>query len=145
MSKKSLPVSTLPTPRTESKKEVRHEDLRPGESLCNHCTALCCRYFALEIDKPTCRKDFDYIRWYLLHEQTAIFTEQGAWYLLVNTPCKHLRADHRCGIYETRPKICRDYSTVGCERDDYVYENFWETPEQIEEYADRVFGLRKKK
>jgi uncharacterized protein len=145
MSKNTLPVSPTPPCRSKSKTKVRHEDLPPGESLCDYCTALCCRYFALEIDKPTCRKDFDYIRWYLLHEQAAVFTEEGAWYLLVNTPCKHLRDDNRCGIYESRPKICRDYSTLGCERDDYVYENYWDTPEQIEEYANRVLKRRKKK
>jgi Fe-S-cluster containining protein len=23
--------------------------------------------------------------------------------------CPHLQADNRCGVYENRPKICRDY------------------------------------
>jgi uncharacterized protein len=123
--------------------KVRREDLRPGEVLCNHCTAKCCRYFALPIDKPKTWEDFDYIRWYLLHERASIFTDEGCWYLLVHNVCKHLRDDQLCGIYETRPQICRDYTTVDCEYDDeWVYDHYWETPEQIEEYAEAVLGPR---
>ncbi len=42
-------------------------------------------------------------------------TEDGTWYILVHTKCKHLRDDNLCGIYETRPQICRDYTTDNCE------------------------------
>lgn len=28
----------------------------------------------------------------------------------VGVPCPHLTAEHRCGIYEDRPQVCRDYS-----------------------------------
>jgi uncharacterized protein len=133
------PASKLPL----AKRKPRRKDLRPGESLCGHCGAKCCRYFALPIDTPTEWKDFDYIRWYLLHELAAVFTEEGVWYLLVHTPCKHLRADQLCDIYETRPQICRDYTTKECEYDDdWVYDHYWETSEQVEEYAEAVLGPR---
>ena len=115
------------------------EDLKPGESLCDHCTAKCCRYFALPIETPTTAKDFDYLRWYLLHGQASVFTEDETWYLLVHTPCKHLQADNRCGIYEERPNICREYTTENCEyEDDWVYDRYFETPEQVEEYKEVV-------
>jgi Fe-S-cluster containining protein len=121
--------------------KLRREDLKPEESLCDHCSAKCCRYFALPIEEPTTRQDFDYIRWYLLHEGATVFTEEGSWYLLVYAKCKHLQEDHRCGIYFTRPQICRDYSTVNCEyEDDWVYDRYFETPEQVEEYAEAVLG-----
>jgi len=81
--------------------------LAPGENLCEHCTAKCCRYFALPIDTPKTKRDFDFMRWYLLHGRASIFVEEPTWYLLVHTTCKHLQADHRCGIYHTRPQICR--------------------------------------
>lgn len=124
----------------------RREHLKPGEVLCNHCTAKCCRYFALPIDKPKKWPDFDYIRWYLLHERAAVFVEEGEWYLLVNNVCRHLRDDQLCDIYETRPQICRDYATTDCEYDDdWAYEHYWETPEQIEEYAETMLGSRKGK
>jgi len=91
--------------------------------------AKCCKYFALPIDTPTRRKDFDYIRWYLLHGGASVFVESNTWYLLVHASCKHLQADNRCGIYETRPAICREYSTDNCEYDDsYTYDRYFETP-----------------
>jgi Fe-S-cluster containining protein len=112
--------------------------------LCEHCTAKCCRYFALPIEEPTGWKDFEFIRWYLLHDRATVFIEDDVWYLLVHTRCKHLRDDNLCGIYETRPQICRDYSTKRCEyEDDWVYDHYFETPEQIEEYAEAVLGPRK--
>jgi Fe-S-cluster containining protein len=117
----------------------RREDLRPGEVLCEHCTAKCCRYFALPIETPTDKQDFDYIRWYLLHQQASIFVDDDTWYLLVHTPCRHLQANQMCGIYETRPQICRDYTTDACEyEDDWTYERYFETPEQMEEYVEAV-------
>jgi Fe-S-cluster containining protein len=117
--------------------------LAAGESLCDHCVAKCCRYFALAIDTPETRADFDILRWYLLHGRAALFTEEGTWYLLVYTDCQHLQADQRCGIYHTRPQICRDYSTKDCEYDDTaVYERYFETPEQLEEYVEAVLPRR---
>ena len=112
-------------------KKFTRDQLKPGEVLCDHCTAKCCRYFALPIETPTTRKDFDFIRWYLLHEGATVFTEDDSWYLCVHTVCKHLEHDNRCGIYETRPQICRDYTTDACEFDEFTYEHYFETPEQI--------------
>lgn len=130
----------LPTIRLKP----RRDQLQPGESLCDHCTAKCCKYFALPIDTPTERQDFDYIRWYLLHQGASVFVDEGTWYLLVHSPCRHLQADNRCGIYETRPQICRDYTTDKCEyEDDWVYEQYFETPEQVEEYMEVVLPKRR--
>ena len=119
----------------------RREDVPAGANLCEYCTAKCCKYFALPIDEPTTRKEFDYLRWYLLHDAATLFTEDDDWYLLVHTECKHLQDDGRCGIYETRPQICRDYSTDNCEFDEtWVYERYFETCEQIEEYAEAMLA-----
>ena len=79
----------------------------------------------------------------MLHERASIFTEEGDWYLLVHTTCKHLHNDNLCGIYETRPQICRDYSSDDCEyEDDWTYEQYFETPEQVAEYAEAVLPRR---
>jgi Fe-S-cluster containining protein len=62
---------------------------------------------------------------------------------MVHTTCKHLRDDHLCGIYETRPMICQEYSTDNCEyEDDWTYERYFETPEQVYEYAEAVLPPR---
>jgi Fe-S-cluster containining protein len=115
----------------------------PAEAnLCDYCTAKCCRYFALPVEAPKTRQDFDYLRWYLLHDHATLFLEDGDWYLLVHTTCKHLRDDHLCGIYETRPQICREYATKDCEyEDEWTYDHYFETPEQIHEYAEAVLPV----
>ena len=137
----SNPIASIMT-SSQSRPRRQFRDRFPdAENLCEHCTAKCCRYFALPIDEPTCRKDYDYMRWYLLHDRASVFVEGEQWYLLVHTTCKHLRDDHRCGIYHTRPQICREYTTDECEfDDDYCYEMYFETPEQIDEYADALYG-----
>ncbi len=49
-----------------------------------------------------------------------------------------------CGIYETRPQICRDYQTDNCEYDDdATYDQYFETPEQVVEYMDAVLPKKK--
>jgi Fe-S-cluster containining protein len=117
----------------------RRDQVGPHENLCDYCAAKCCRYFALPIDAPETPQDFDFIRWYLLHDRAAVFTEDGTWFLLVHTTCRHLQPDHRCGIYATRPQICREYKTDDCEYpDDWRYERYFETPEQVAEYAEAV-------
>lgn len=120
-------------------KRMRREDLKQNESLCDYCTAKCCHYFALPFDTPEDRQDFDYLRWFLLHERASAFTDDDTWYLLVHTTCQFLRPDNRCGIYEIRPQICRDYSTDNCEYDeDAVYDRYFERPEQVAEYVEAV-------
>jgi Fe-S-cluster containining protein len=118
---------------------MRRQDLPPGEVLCSYCTAKCCRYFALAIDTPTTWRDFDNIRWFMFHGRVSLFVDKKVWYLVVHEACKHLQPDNRCGTYATRPRICRDYTTDGCEYDnEFVYDQLFETPEQLWEYAEAV-------
>jgi hypothetical protein len=127
------------------KRKPRRGDLGPGEVLCSYCTAKCCRYFALPIDTPKTWKDYDDVRWYLAHDQTAVFVEEGKWYLLVHTTCQYLQGDHRCGNYHERMQICRDYTTANCEYDDdAVYDKYFETPEQLAEYAEAMLPPRRR-
>lgn len=123
--------------------KMQRENLRPGQSLCEFCVAKCCRYFALALDTPAKRKDFDTLRWFLLHGKTSIFVEKKTWYLQVHTECRELLSDHRCGIYETRPQICREHSTVNCEyNDDWIYDLYFESPEQLDEYVEARFPAK---
>jgi len=108
-----------------------------GSILCEHCNGQCCRYIALPLDKPTTKRDFDDMRWYLFHEKTLIFVEDGDWYIQFTADCRHLQADHRCAIYADRPRICRNYSTKACEyhAGEYQYEYLFTEPEQLEVFA----------
>ena len=126
--------------------KIRRKDLKPGEVLCEYCTAKCCRYFALHIDTPETWEEFDFIRWYMIHGRISVFVEDETWYLVVHADCRHLGEDQRCGIYETRPQICRDYSTRDCEYDEGdCYEKLFETPDQLWEYAEAVLPAKPRK
>jgi Fe-S-cluster containining protein len=143
-----LPIISAPAAghKMGKKRKPHREDLPPGANLCDYCTAKCCHYFALPLDTPEDWNDFDTLRWFLIHDGATVFTEEDVWYLMVFSTCKHLRKDNLCGIYETRPKICRDYSTKNCEyEEDWVYDRYIEVPEQVEEYAEALLGPRKGK
>jgi uncharacterized protein len=123
----------------------RREQVAPDKVLCEYCTAKCCRYFALPMETPESFEDFEYIRWFLLHDRAAVFKEDDDWYLLVFTECRHLQADNRCGIYDTRPKVCRDYSTKDCEyEDDWTYDFYLETPDQVAEYMEAALPKKRR-
>lgn len=105
--------------------------------LCEHCTAACCRYVALPIETPDTRAEFDDIRWYLIHANISVFVEDGEWFISFATPCRHLQADHRCGIYQTRPAICRKYTADNCDyhSGDYGWELHFTSPEHLDQYV----------
>lgn len=100
-----------------------------NKDLCSGCSD-CCEYVALEIDRPTCNKDYDNIYWYLLHENIVVFAdEDNDWYIEFKTKCKNLKKNQLCGDYQNRPNICREYSPKECTRwgddpeDKYRFEN----------------------
>jgi len=105
--------------------------------LCDSCAALCCRYFALPIDNPTTARQYDDIRWYLCHENVCVFIEKKQWYIGISNRCKHLLPDQRCGIYEIRPEVCREYSTDNCDYHggEYDFEKLFTSAEQLRDYA----------
>ena len=130
---------------TIKRNTISRDDVPKDANLCDYCAAKCCHYFALPIERPKKKRDYDFMRWYLLHDRASVFVEDGTWYLLVHTPCKHLQDDYRCGIYETRPQICRDYSSKDCEYEDlWTYDKYLETPEQVAEYSEAVIPPKKK-
>ncbi len=111
-------------------------------SLCEQCVALCCRYFALELDPPENARDYDNIRWYLMHENVVVFIEDGHWFLGILNKCKNLLPDNRCGIYETRPRICREFTTDNCDYHaaEYGYDKLFISADQLREYAEQQLG-----
>ena len=115
--------------------------------LCSACSGLCCRYFAFEIPRPRTRRDFEDIRWYLLHEDSAVFVEDGEWYLQINRKCRALMPDNRCSIYENRPTICRAYRTKDCDwhAAEYDYQHMFCEPEQIAAYAREYLAKQRKR
>ena len=112
------------------------------KNQCDKCKGLCCRYFALPIDTPEDKDDFDDIRWYLCHRDVTVFVEDGDWYLNIKNKCKHLTEnDHRCRIYEKRPHICRKYKHADCDytEGEYDYDLHFTDDKQMEEYIKIKF------
>ena len=116
----------------------------PNEGApCHLCTARCCKYFALPIETPTTLEDYDQIRWYLMHEGVAVWMDSGDWYIEIRTVCKHLQPDNTCGIYETRPEICREYGSPEagpCEffTEDLKYDLYFDKDEDLETWLSNA-------
>jgi len=127
------------------KKPKKREARTELNDQCLRCGAKCCQYFALPIDDPADRKDFDDIRWYLLHEGVSIFVEDGDWYIQIDNRCKALTAEGLCSVYENRPRICRKYKDGECEFavPDGEHEVLLRTPEECTAYADKVLAEKK--
>ncbi len=86
------------------------------ENKCTFCRgATCCTYLTQPIDTPRSMADFDLLLWQISHHHTQMYKDSDGWSLLVNNPCRHLQPGGRCGIYETRPQICREHSNDDCE------------------------------
>ena len=111
--------------------------------LCDKCTGLCCRYFALPIETPEDKEDYDDIRWYLCHKDITVFVEDGDWYINIKNKCKYLsEEDYSCKIYNKRPRICREYVTKDCDltEGEYDYEMHFTDAKQMEEYIKIKFS-----
>jgi Fe-S-cluster containining protein len=85
-----------------------------GTFDCAQC-GLCCTYLAIEIDGPTTVKRATELLWYLYHEHVSLYVNDDAWMVQFETTCRYLTADRRCGVYATRPHICREFSEQDCE------------------------------
>lgn len=115
-----------------------------GSILCEHCAAACCRYIAIPLDNPANARDYDDVRWYLMHEGITVFVEEGDWYIQYQARCKSLGADNLCRIYDTRPKICQEYGPGSCDYagGSYGYDHLFTHPKQIEEYYHEKTGKK---
>lgn len=116
-----------------------------GSIQCEHCTGHCCKYLALPLETPETARDYDDMRWYLMHEGVTLFVEDGEWFIQVATTCTHLRPDNLCGIYETRPKICREYKAGECDYSDgtYGYDELFTHVDQLEAFGKEALRKRR--
>ncbi|PIR26772.1 MAG: hypothetical protein COX62_01485 [Deltaproteobacteria bacterium CG_4_10_14_0_2_um_filter_43_8] len=126
--------------------------LPPGvdpKHMCIGC-AKCCRYVCVEIDAPDCREDFEDLRWMVAHEGLSIHVNKKTWELMIQTTCTHLQSNGLCGVYETRPQVCRDHIPGECDTEvevetDYGADYLFTSMKEIEIYRDKHFPLNIKK
>lgn len=79
---------------------------------CGKCEARCCRYVAIEIERPKTKRDYDFIRWYLLHDNVNVFADHDkVWYVEFRSGCSALGEDGGCTQYSSRPDICRTHAS----------------------------------
>lgn len=113
------------------------------ENKCSFCPGTkCCNYITQEIDTPRSIDDFDHLLWQLAHENIQAYKDEDGWFLVVMTRCTHLLGDGNCGIYETRPQVCRDYSNDYCEFDapaEEGFEFYFQTYKELDAYCRKRF------
>jgi Fe-S-cluster containining protein len=89
---------------------------KTSDHPCFAC-AKCCTYVAVEIDAPTTSAEYDQIVWYLYHEDVEVFVDwDDAWHVLFRTRCTKLTSTGMCGVYASRPAICKDFDWRECEQ-----------------------------
>ena len=79
-----------------------------------------------------------------MHQGVIVFVEDGDWYIQFQTRCKNLALDNRCGIYGTRPAICREYEPGECDYAGgaYGYDDLFTHPSQIDAYYESNKGKK---
>jgi Fe-S-cluster containining protein len=107
---------------------------------CAQCLpAKCCRYFSMQVDTPRSRRDYDDLLWMLAHQQVSVYIDDKAWYLMIHTQCRFLDTDtNLCGIYETRPQMCREHSVDDCEwHGGYDFEEHFRSYEELQTWMGK--------
>lgn len=113
------------------------------EEKCAFCPGTrCCQYITQQVDTPRSKADFDHLLWQVAHENVEIYQDEDGWYLLIFGGCSKLLPDGSCGIYESRPQVCRDYSNVWCEFDAPAEQGFrrhYRNYEELDAYCRARF------
>lgn len=107
-------VAPAPVVRSKLQLPIVNNAKPSGTFDCAQC-GLCCTYLAIEIDGPTTVKRATELLWYLYHEHVSLYLNDDSWMVQFETTCRYLTADRRCGVYATRPHICREFSEQECE------------------------------
>ena len=95
-----------------------------------------------EMETPRSMSDFDHMLWQLAHKDMQAYKDEDGWFLIAMNQCQFLQAGGGCGIYETRPQICRDYSNDFCEYDEPAeihFEYFFKTYQELDDYCRKRF------
>lgn len=113
------------------------------ENKCSFCTAsICCTYVTQHIDTPRSKVDFQHLLWQVSHDHVKAYKDEDGWTLLIEAKCQHLQIDGACGIYATRPQICRDHSNEYCEFDvpsEDGFDLYFQNYEELLAYCKKRF------
>jgi len=115
---------------------------KKNKLTCESCKGTCCRYIAIQIDAPTSKREYDHMRWYLLHRGVHVFVDHdGDWFVEFKTDCSELTDDNVCGAYGKRPRICREHGDIDgiCEfhAEGEPHKHRFSSAREFEAYLDR--------
>jgi len=97
----------------------------PTENKCSRCIgSTCCTYITEALGSMRAKDDFEHLLWQVSHDNVEAYQDEDGWYLLIRGRCEHLGAGGVCGIYASRPQICRDYTNDWCEFDEPASKHF---------------------
>ncbi len=87
-----------------------------GADPCAACAAYCCRNLVLPLGTPQTAADVDEVRFLLGFEGLAVALTDHGYRLIVQTACRALTADNRCGLFDSpeRPFLCNEYDATRC-------------------------------
>lgn len=74
--------------------------------LCSNCNGACCRSVRIKVGPMS----QDQMRWARMR---GTLNKGGQW--RIRSVCEHLTDAGRCGIYETRPTLCREWVAGGAQ------------------------------
>jgi uncharacterized protein len=113
------------------------------DKKCSKCKkSICCNSINQKIPTPKSKEDFDHLIWQVAHENINIFKDADGWFLHIQSRCMHLGPNGACGIYDTRPWVCREYDNDFCEFDESIEqasELFFASPKKLEKYCRKRF------
>jgi Fe-S-cluster containining protein len=116
-------------------------------NICMSCDAGCCRTVAVQWEKPTCKKDWEQIRWLVAHKNISVYLdEDDDWLIEFKTDCTHIGKDNRCLIYDKRMPICREHPSDACEMsgDEDYYLEMYRTTEDVDALIAKKYGKKSK-
>ncbi|MFA6089326.1 MAG: YkgJ family cysteine cluster protein [Candidatus Woesearchaeota archaeon] len=121
--------------------KLEKEDKKNAD-LCSGCEE-CCRYVNIGIAPPKTQEDYDYIVWYLLHENVYVWVgKKNTWYVKFITKCKPLKKG-KCISYQTRPMVCREYTQKKCEKDNLIKDEVMSF-HSVKEFVDYLKANKKR-
>jgi len=112
------------------------ESMPLGNDGCQGCPAMCCHGLEEAIIRPTTVQEVENLKWELYFVNTMVFIRNKRWYKMSTGRCRYLGQDNRCGIYDTRPQVCRDHNPPGCEFHGEIADVMFHDPTELQEYMD---------
>jgi Fe-S-cluster containining protein len=118
---------------------------KTSKSECASCPALCCEGLTIDIKKPRDKEDVEVLAWKLQYEPVGVYILNQRWHLFVEGRCGYLGDDDLCTRYESRPDTCRSHNPPDCERYVEWYDEFFETPDELEAYFEKEKRRKKRR